>query len=138
MTDKRALTLSGVPVIGFAAFLDRSRFLHMRSCDSAASVHGREGEDMRKVRDYGAELRALGDKARTLKAKKVQQLGELVTSTGADAIDADVLTGALPHIVAEQQVEGNRESWRSDGATLFQDSGRKEGRNTRSNAQGGH
>src|SRR3546814_1376525 len=79
MTYKRALTLSAVPVIDFAAFLDRSRFLHMRSCYSAASVHGREGEDMRKVRDYDAELRALGDKARTLKAKKVQQLGELVT-----------------------------------------------------------
>jgi hypothetical protein len=37
---------------------------------------------MRKVRDYDAELKALGDKARALKAKKVQQLGELVTSTG--------------------------------------------------------
>src|SRR3546814_7192993 len=84
---KRALTLSAAPVIDVAAFLDRSRFLHMRSCYSAASVHGREGEDMRKVRDYDAELRALGDKARTLKAKKVQQLGELVTSTGADALD---------------------------------------------------
>src|SRR3546814_7167990 len=108
MTYKRAITLSAVPVIDFAAFLDRSRFLHMRSCYSAASAHGREGEDMRKVRDYDAELRALGDKARTLKAKKVQQLGELVTSPGADALDADVLTGALLHIVAEAQVEGNR------------------------------
>ena len=50
---------------------------------------------MRKVRDYDAELKALGDKARALKAKKVQQLGELVTSTGAAALDADVLAGAL-------------------------------------------
>ena len=38
---------------------------------------------MRKVRDYDAELKALGDKARALKARKVQQLGELVMSTGA-------------------------------------------------------
>src|SRR3546814_1359635 len=75
---------------------------------------------MRKVRDYDAELRALGDKARTLKAKKVQQLGELVTSTGADALDADVLTGPLLHIVAEAQVEGNREAWRSARAAFFQ------------------
>lgn len=67
---------------------------------------------MRKVRDYDAELKALGDKARALRAKKVQQLGELVTSTGADALDADVLAGALLHIVAEAQVEGNREAWR--------------------------
>src|SRR3546814_2894932 len=42
---------------------------------------------MRKTRDYDAELKALGDKARALKVKKVQQLGELVTSTGADALD---------------------------------------------------
>ena len=28
---------------------------------------------MRKVRDYDAELKELGDKARALKAKKVQQ-----------------------------------------------------------------
>ena len=80
---------------------------------------------MRKVRDYDAELKALGDKARALKAKKVQQLGELVTSTGADTLDADVLAGALLHIVAEAQAEGNREAWRSDGAAFFQGRGRK-------------
>ena len=50
---------------------------------------------MRKTRDYDAELKALGDKARALKVKKVQQLGELVTSTGADALDLDTLAGAL-------------------------------------------
>jgi hypothetical protein len=58
---------------------------------------------MRKVRDYDAELKALGDKARALKAKKVQQLGELVTSTGADALDLDVLAGALLAAVAIAQ-----------------------------------
>lgn len=31
---------------------------------------------MRKVRDYDAELKALGDKARALKAKRVEQLGD--------------------------------------------------------------
>src|SRR3546814_7840666 len=34
---------------------------------------------MRKTRDYDAELRALSDKAKSIKAKKIQQLGELVT-----------------------------------------------------------
>ncbi|WCP16240.1 hypothetical protein sphantq_04736 (plasmid) [Sphingobium sp. AntQ-1] len=91
---------------------------------------------MRKVRDYDAELKALGDKARTLKAKKVQQLGELVTSTGADALDADVLAGALLHIVAEAQVAGNREAWRSDGAAFFQRRGRKVGKADAGNGQG--
>ena len=73
---------------------------------------------MRKVRDYDAELKALGDKARTLKARKIQQLGELVASTGADALDPEVLAGALLHIVAHAQVEGNREALRSDGAVV--------------------
>ena len=93
---------------------------------------------MRKVRDYDAELKALGDKARALKAKKVQQLGELVTSTGADTLDADVLAGALLHIVAEAQAEGNREAWRSDGAAFFQGRGRKAGRRSGGNAQSGN
>jgi DNA-binding protein H-NS len=37
---------------------------------------------MRKPRDFDAELKALGDKARDLKNRKVQQLGELVIVTG--------------------------------------------------------
>src|SRR3546814_15300025 len=41
---------------------------------------------MRKTRDYDAELRALSDKAKSIKAKKIQQLGELVTVTGARRI----------------------------------------------------
>ncbi len=40
---------------------------------------------MRKPRDFDAELKSLEDKARDLKSRKVQQLGELVISTGADA-----------------------------------------------------
>jgi len=39
---------------------------------------------MRKPRDFDAELKALGDKARDLKSRKVQQLGELVIATGAE------------------------------------------------------
>lgn len=83
---------------------------------------------MRKVRDYDAELKALGDKARALKAKKIQQLGELVMATGADALDAEVLAGALLHVIGEVQVAENREAWRSDGAAFFQRRGRKSGK----------
>jgi hypothetical protein len=83
---------------------------------------------MRKVRDYDAELKALGDKARALKAKKVQQLGELVLATGADTLDAEVLAGALLHVIGEVQVAENREAWRSDGAAFFQRRGRKSGK----------
>ncbi|PSO09708.1 MULTISPECIES: conjugal transfer protein TraD [unclassified Sphingobium] len=83
---------------------------------------------MRKVRDYDAELKALGDKARALKAKKVQQFGELVMATGADTLDAEVLAGALLHVIGEAQVAENREAWRSDGAAFFQRRGRKSGK----------
>ena len=41
---------------------------------------------MRKPRDFDAELKALGDKARDLKSRKVQQLGELVIATGQIAL----------------------------------------------------
>lgn len=88
---------------------------------------------MRKARDYDAELKALGDKARALKAKKVQQLGELVAATGADALDIGTLAGALLHIVGEAQVVENREAWRSDGAAFFRQRGRKAGRGAASN-----
>jgi hypothetical protein len=37
---------------------------------------------MRKPRDFDGELKALEDKARALKTRKVRQLGELVISTG--------------------------------------------------------
>lgn len=73
---------------------------------------------MRKVRDYDAELKALGDKARALKAKKVQQLGELVMATGADTLDPDVLAGALIKAV-ETRTEGQG-VWREAGAAFFQ------------------
>ena len=43
---------------------------------------------MRKPRDFDAELKALEDKAKDLKNRKVQQLGELVILTGADALTA--------------------------------------------------
>jgi hypothetical protein len=76
------------------------------------------------VRDYDAELKALGDKARALKAKKVQQLGELVTSTGADALDLDVLAGALLAAVGSASAD-EKEAWRAKGAAFFQGSGRK-------------
>ena len=49
---------------------------------------------MRKPRDFDSELKALHDKAQ-LKARKVQQLGELVIATGADTVDPETLAGAL-------------------------------------------
>ncbi|RWX58325.1 conjugal transfer protein TraD, partial [Mesorhizobium sp. M4B.F.Ca.ET.089.01.1.1] len=44
---------------------------------------------MRKPRDFDAEMKALEDKARELKTRKVQQLGELVIATGADQLSSE-------------------------------------------------
>ena len=79
---------------------------------------------MRKVRDYDAELKALGDKARQLKAKRVEQLGALVAATGADALNAEILAGVLLDAVGEKGAEA-KEAWRAKGAAFFQRRGRK-------------
>ena len=80
---------------------------------------------MRKIRDYDAELKALSDKARQIKARKVEQLGALVVATGADALDLEVIAGMLRHGVMEAQVESVKESWRADGAMFLRGRGRK-------------
>ena len=73
---------------------------------------------MRKPRDFDAELKALTDKARDLKSRKVQQLGELVIATGADALSANELAGALI-VLAETKEAGKREAWSKRGAAFF-------------------
>ncbi|HLZ01711.1 MAG TPA: conjugal transfer protein TraD, partial [Bradyrhizobium sp.] len=59
------------------------------------------------------------DKARDLKSRKVQQLGELVIATGADAPSANELAGALI-MLAETKDSGKREAWARRGAAFFQ------------------
>ena len=79
---------------------------------------------MRKPRDYDAELKALDDKARQLKARKVQQLGELVVACGADPLSPEHLAGALLAI-AEVKDAATKEGWRKRGAAFFQRPARK-------------
>ena len=74
---------------------------------------------MRKPRDYDAELKALDDKARQLKTRKLQQLGELVVATGADALPIEQLAGAL--LLAAGTTEPTaQEAQRVKGAAFFQ------------------
>jgi Conjugal transfer protein TraD len=79
---------------------------------------------MRKVRDYDAELKALSDKARLIKARKVEQLGALVAATGADSLDAETLAGVLLDAL-ESSDEKAKEAWASKGAAFFQRRARK-------------
>ena len=81
---------------------------------------------MRKPRDFDSELKALADKAKQLKERRVQQLGELVIATGADATDAETLAGALLAI-ADTTDAGKKEAWRKRGAAFFQNKARKRG-----------
>jgi len=79
---------------------------------------------MRKQRDYDAELKALDDKARQLKARKIRELGELVIACGADTFSPEHLAGALLGI-AETSDASTKEGWRMRGAAFFQQSSRK-------------
>ncbi|AZO17341.1 conjugal transfer protein TraD [Mesorhizobium sp. M2A.F.Ca.ET.043.05.1.1] len=79
---------------------------------------------MRKPRDYDTELKALEDKARELKTRKVQQLGELVIATGADQLSIDELAGALVAI-ADTKDAAKREAWAKRGAMFFESGSRR-------------
>jgi len=79
---------------------------------------------MRKPRDFDTELKALEDKARELKTRKVQQLGELVIATGADALATEELAGALL-VLTETKDAGKREAWAKRGAAFFRSKSRR-------------
>lgn len=72
---------------------------------------------MRRPRDIDAELAALARRTKTLKARKVVQLGELVVSTGADSLDVETLAGVL--LAAAKASDAEREGWRRLGADHF-------------------
>ncbi|WP_239806763.1 conjugal transfer protein TraD [Croceicoccus hydrothermalis] len=74
---------------------------------------------MRKPRDFDSELKALADKAKQLKERRVRDLGALVTATGADTLDADVLAGVLLDAAANTN-DATGEGWRKRGAAFFQ------------------
>jgi len=74
---------------------------------------------MRKPRDFDGELKALQDKARDLKSRKVLGLGELVIATGADSLSTDELAGALI-VLAETKDPARKEAWAKRGAAFFQ------------------
>lgn len=73
---------------------------------------------MRKPRDFDAELKTLEDKARTLKERKIKQLGELVIATGADALDVETLAGGLLGLV-EGGDAARKAEWRKRGTGFF-------------------
>jgi DNA-binding protein H-NS len=73
---------------------------------------------MRKPRDFDAELKTLENKAKTLRERKIKQLGELVIATGADALDVEILAGGLLGLV-EGGDTARKAEWRKRGAGFF-------------------
>jgi hypothetical protein len=78
---------------------------------------------MRKPRDSDGELKALDDKARQFRQKRVFQLGELVIACGADCLTPEQLTGAL--LGLKDMDARTKEGWRQRGAAFFQRAPRK-------------
>lgn len=91
---------------------------------------------MRKVRDFDAELKALNERAKLLRQRKIQQFGELVEATGADALDPDLLAGALLAAVAEKD-KAVMTAWSTRGAQFFRETSRKSSRRARGGSEGG-
>lgn len=91
---------------------------------------------MRKVRDFDAELKALNDRAKLLKQRKIQQFGELIEATGADALEPDLLAGALLAVVAETD-KAIMTKWSARGAQFFRETSRRSSRRAGANAAGG-
>lgn len=91
---------------------------------------------MRKVRDFDAELKALNERAKLLQQRKMQQFGELVEATGADALDPDVLAGALLAAVAEKD-KAAVTAWATRGAEFFRSRERKRPARARGGSAGG-
>ncbi|MEG3143173.1 conjugal transfer protein TraD [Sphingomonas sp. RT2P30] len=86
---------------------------------------------MRKPRDFDAEIEALDQKTRTLRQRKIMQLGELVIACRADALPIDMLAGALL-AAASSKDASTKEAWRKAGAAMFQRKAEQD--NTRTNA----
>ena len=84
---------------------------------------------MRKPRDIDSELKALAERAKQLKERRIVQLGELVIATGADATDAETLAGALLDIAGNSDA-ARKERWRKRGAAFFQGAERNRGAGT--------
>lgn len=73
---------------------------------------------MRKPRNFNSEMKALNERAKLLKERKLHQLGELVIACGADALPIDALAGVLLAAI-EMKDTATVEGWRTQGAAFF-------------------
>lgn len=91
---------------------------------------------MRKPRDFGVELQTLERKAKQIKERRVRQLGELVSATGAGALDVELLAGVLLDAVSTKDTTA-QEGWRKRGAAFFCAGSTVPSRHARAEPKGG-
>ena len=87
---------------------------------------------MRKPIDLDAQIKALQDKARSLKERQKSQLGELVLATSADSLPPEALAGVL--LAAVEQAKDQPEAvarWTDRGAAFFRGDGKQGSRGQR-------
>ena len=75
---------------------------------------------MRKPVDLDAQIKALQDKAKSLRDRQRTQLGDLVLATGADALPLEALAGVL--LAAVEQAREKPEAvarWTERGQAFF-------------------
>ena len=98
----------------------RIALLATRATHDSWSVLNRQKEDdtMRKPRDFDDELKALDARAKVLRMRQRDHLGELVIATGAHALPIEMLAGALLAAV-ETKDAAAKEAWRTRGAAFF-------------------
>ena len=80
---------------------------------------------MRKPADLDAQIKALQDKAKSLKDRQKTQLGELVLATGADSLPLEALAGVL--LAAVEQAQEKPEAvarWTERGTAFFRGDGK--------------
>jgi len=90
---------------------------------------------MRKPVDIDAQIKALQDKARSLRERQKTQLGELVLATGADSLPLEALAGVL--LAAVEQGRDKPETvarWTERGTAFFRGAGKQGNRGKRNGA----
>lgn len=84
---------------------------------------------MRKPKDFDAALKSLIEKTKVLKENKRKQLGDLIVATGADALDIEILAGALMAAVQTTDT-AQKQGWKKAGAEMFRKAKAAQGADT--------
>jgi hypothetical protein len=90
---------------------------------------------MRKPTNLDTQIKALQDKAKSLKDRQKIQLGELVLATGADSLPLEAVAGVL--LAAVEQAGEKPEAvarWTERGAAFFRGDGKQGTRGKRNGA----